>query len=129
MWYDECSGCPRMTFQEAHERGYISESDLGFLNKFKPGGLFVLSSECIQDMELYFRSLFQIRTGAITDEEIADWKAATKQLDKMDWDAARKKVRFYNTYLEDGKIVEEEHNPKPYDTDDWYGPLDWTERM
>ena len=118
MWFDSNSGSPRMTFQEACDLGFLTDSDVVFLKRINHGreGKMVCSPEFIQDSEIRLRSMFKIRTDPISDVEIEEWKQANKQLNEMDWEAARERV----------KIDEQD---KPYDTDDWLGPLDWTERM
>ena len=97
MFYDPESLYPRMTIDEAIEKGYLPPDILDGLKtlpdaKLLDAKMMFLSTEAFQDTAISHKLLYMVRTSDITDEEIAEWKEAQEWLDKESIDDKKKRL-------------------------------------
>lgn len=60
---------------------------------------FICSPEFIQDLAIYDALANTPKTKPATKQEIAEWKAAEKQLKEMDWKGAYRRVKIKREFV------------------------------
>ncbi len=54
----------------------------------------ICTAEFLQDIAMQNVLLDTPRTGEFSEDEVADWHSAMKQLDEMDWEGAYSRVKI-----------------------------------